>query len=256
MTIVARVTRGSHSSEQEVCEEQVSLESEKEKQSDLREVVCRKSDETVRCVDKQDIALEKRMVQWRKAWWIRFDDGPNLRTAKHRRRAVRAATRAVDETWQCEEARRRTTQRSLDGCAAEEAPNGVNDEKSYFTKEDVLSVRNLMKKEVSEAVRRRVLRLKSQQLRTMPRSAEQASTQTRTHEISVLITAVNEMTFAQRGLATEVKMLQSGMAQAGKTHWSSWFTGEWTEQVRQGWRSPTASTGRLVAFFFTRENIF
>ena len=67
MTNVARVTRGT-SSDQEVCEEQVSLESEKEKQGDLREVVCRKSDKTDRCVDKQDIALKKRMVWWRKAW--------------------------------------------------------------------------------------------------------------------------------------------------------------------------------------------
>ena len=94
----------------------------------------------------------------------------------------------------------------------------MNDEKSYFTREDMLSVRNLEKKEVSEAVRRQVSRLKSQQLRGTPRSAVQASTQTRTDEISELITAVKEVTFAQGDLAAEVKMLLSGMAQAGRTH--------------------------------------
>ena len=93
----------------------------------------------------------------------------------------------------------------------------------------MLSVRNLVKKEVSEAVRPQVLRLKSQQLRTMQRSAKQASTQTRTDDISVMITAVKEMTFAQGDLAAEVKMLQSGMAQAGKTHRCNWVTGDWTE---------------------------
>ena len=42
--------------------------------------------------------VSRRHTVWRrKAWWIRIDDGPNLRTTKERRRAWRAATRAADE---------------------------------------------------------------------------------------------------------------------------------------------------------------
>ena len=39
----------------------------------------------------------RRKEWWRKAWWIRTDHGPNLRTAKDRRRVWRAATRAAEE---------------------------------------------------------------------------------------------------------------------------------------------------------------
>ena len=131
------------SSEQEVCEQLACQEFEKEKQGDLQEVVHRKSDATQRCADKQEIALKMRMVWWRKAWWVRVENGPNLRTASKRRLAVRAATRVLEETRRCDES-----------CAAGEAavPQGC-DATSYVTKEDLLLVRSLMKKEMADEVR-------------------------------------------------------------------------------------------------------
>ena len=120
-------------------------------------------------------------------------------------------------------------------------------------KKKMLSVRNLVKKEVSEAVRPQVLRLKSQQLRTMQRSAKQASTQTRTDDISVMITAVKEMTFAQGDLAAEVKMLRSGMAQAGKTHRCNWVTGGLSRSDRAG-EAQQQAQGDLSLFFYKRKS--
>ena len=38
------------------------------------------------------------MTWWRRAWWIRANNGPHLRTARGRRRTWCAATRAVQET--------------------------------------------------------------------------------------------------------------------------------------------------------------
>ena len=40
---------------------------------------------------------DRHMTWWRNAWWIRMDSGPHLRTARDRRRAWRAATRAARE---------------------------------------------------------------------------------------------------------------------------------------------------------------
>ena len=37
------------------------------------------------------------MTWWRKAWWVRMDSGPHLRTARDRRKVWRAATRAAQE---------------------------------------------------------------------------------------------------------------------------------------------------------------
>ena len=54
---------------------------------------------------------KKRLVCWRKAWCIWVEDGPHLRTARRRRCAVRAATRAAEEI-----------SRSDESSAAEEAP--------------------------------------------------------------------------------------------------------------------------------------
>ena len=67
---------------------------------------------TERCVDKQDVALQKRVVWRRKAWWIRVEDGPDLPTARKRRRAVPAATRALEETSRRDESSAARKQRS------------------------------------------------------------------------------------------------------------------------------------------------
>ena len=40
---------------------------------------------------------------WRNAWWVRVDNGPHLRTARGRRRAWRAATRAAREARETEQ---------------------------------------------------------------------------------------------------------------------------------------------------------
>ena len=72
---------------------------------------------------------------WSRAWWIRVEDGPNLRTAKERRRAWRAATRAAEgihsEEW-TEEVQRRS-----------------HDETSCWSK-DLLKTRIFLKEDVSE----------------------------------------------------------------------------------------------------------
>ena len=77
----------------------------------------------------------RRTVWWSGAWWIRMEDGPNLRTAKERRRAWRAATRAAkeirSEEW-TEEVQRRS-----------------HDETSCWSK-DLLKTRIFLKEEVSE----------------------------------------------------------------------------------------------------------
>ena len=49
----------------------------------------------------------RHMTWWQKSWWVRIDNGPHLRTARGRRQAWRAATRAaremcVTEETQCE----------------------------------------------------------------------------------------------------------------------------------------------------------
>ena len=77
----------------------------------------------------------RRTMWWSRAWWIRVEDGPNLRTAKERRRAWRAATRAAEgihsEEW-TEEVQRRS-----------------HDETSCWSK-DLLKTRIFLKEDVSE----------------------------------------------------------------------------------------------------------
>ena len=67
---------------------------------------------TERCVDKQYVALQKRVVWWRKAWRIGVEDGPDLPTTGKRRRAVPAATRALEETGRRDESSAARKQRS------------------------------------------------------------------------------------------------------------------------------------------------
>ena len=45
-------------------------------------------DESVSCEGDREHALKKRNVQWRRAWWIRVEDGPDPDRAKKRCRAV------------------------------------------------------------------------------------------------------------------------------------------------------------------------
>ena len=69
--------------------------------------------------------------------WIRLDDGPNLRTAKDRRRAWRAATGAAEEIrllWEW----------------TEEVQRHSNDEVSCWSKENLLKTRIRLKEEVSK----------------------------------------------------------------------------------------------------------
>ena len=48
----------------------------------------------------------RHMTWWQKSWWVRIDNGPHLRTARGRRQAWRAATRAArggaTQETQCE----------------------------------------------------------------------------------------------------------------------------------------------------------
>ena len=39
----------------------------------------------------------RHMTWWRKAWWIRIDDGSSMRSARGRRRVWRAARRAAEQ---------------------------------------------------------------------------------------------------------------------------------------------------------------
>ena len=45
----------------------------------------------------------RHMTWWQKSWWVRIDNGPHLRTARGRRHAWRAATRAAREMRDREE---------------------------------------------------------------------------------------------------------------------------------------------------------
>ena len=82
--------------------------------------------------DKVDTTPNNHMVWWRKDWWIRVEDGQDLRTAKKRCCAVRAATRGAEEA------------------ALSKARVTVSDVESRLTKEDLPRVRGLAKKEISD----------------------------------------------------------------------------------------------------------
>ena len=58
--------------------------------------------------EKKRILCKKRATcridtWWQKSWWVRIDNGPHLRTARGRRQAWRAATRAAREMRDREE---------------------------------------------------------------------------------------------------------------------------------------------------------
>ena len=42
-------------------------------------------------------ASNRHMTWWKRAWWIRFDDGSSMRSARGRRRVWRAARRAAEQ---------------------------------------------------------------------------------------------------------------------------------------------------------------
>ena len=46
---------------------------------------------------EDDDVPSRNSVWWRESWLIRIEDGPLLQTARERRKAWRAATRAVEE---------------------------------------------------------------------------------------------------------------------------------------------------------------
>ena len=47
--------------------------------------------------------VSNRHMAWWRAWWVRVDNGPHLRTARGHRRAWRAATRAAREARETEQ---------------------------------------------------------------------------------------------------------------------------------------------------------
>ena len=52
--------------------------------------------------EENDVS-NRHMTWWRKAWWVRMDNDPHLRTARGRRRVWRAATRAAREARETEQ---------------------------------------------------------------------------------------------------------------------------------------------------------
>ena len=57
---------------------------EEKREGESRNQICEDSD-----------VSNRHMTWWRKAWWIRIDDGSNMRSARGRRRVWRAARRAA-----------------------------------------------------------------------------------------------------------------------------------------------------------------
>ena len=59
--------------------------------------------EDANSVHEESHASNRHMTWWRNAWCVRMDNGPHLRTARGRRRAWRAATRAAREAHETEQ---------------------------------------------------------------------------------------------------------------------------------------------------------
>ena len=76
------------------------------------------------------------MVWWRRAWGVRLDDGPNLRTAKVRRSVWRAATKAAEEI--------------RDGNWTDEVQDTSNNDKSCLTRKDLPTIWTVLTEEVSD----------------------------------------------------------------------------------------------------------
>ena len=89
-----------------------------EEREEEREVEAQEGHEEVKEVTTQEKCVEakkenstheendvsnRHMTWWRNAWWVRMDNGPHLRTARGRRRAWRAATRAAREARETEQ---------------------------------------------------------------------------------------------------------------------------------------------------------
>ena len=58
-------------------------------------------------VHEEDDVSNRHMTWWRKAWWNHVDNGPHLRTARGRRQAWRAVTRAARETRETQQTEER-----------------------------------------------------------------------------------------------------------------------------------------------------
>ena len=67
-----------------------------------REACVEGKKEETNSMNEEDDVSNRHMTWWRKAWWIRMDNGSHLRTARGRRRTWRAATRAVQEAHDAE----------------------------------------------------------------------------------------------------------------------------------------------------------
>ena len=62
--------------------------------------------EDANSVHDESHVSNRHMTWWQRSWWVRIENGPHLRTARGRRRAWRAATRAAREMRVSEEAQR------------------------------------------------------------------------------------------------------------------------------------------------------
>ena len=87
-------------------EQESEVEAQEEREQESEEVRSRTQEECVEekregesrnqiCEDS-DVS-NRHMTWWRKAWWIRIDDGSSMRSARGRRRVWRAARRAAEQ---------------------------------------------------------------------------------------------------------------------------------------------------------------
>ena len=74
----------------------------KEKEQHEKGSVEEKGEGTNSMREKNHVS-NRHMTWWQKSWWARMDNGPHLRTARGRRQAWRAATRAAREMRVTEE---------------------------------------------------------------------------------------------------------------------------------------------------------
>ena len=75
--------------------------------------------------EESDVS-NRHMTWWRIAWWVRVDNGHHLRTARGRRRAWRAATRAAREARETEQVAGREREKCERGTTGRKESNTLH----------------------------------------------------------------------------------------------------------------------------------
>ena len=88
---------------------------------------CVEEQKETNSMHEENHVSNRHMTWWQRSWWVRLDNGSHLRTARGRRRAWRAATRAARDTCDTER--------------TEEVQKSANSGGEWFSREELLSAR-------------------------------------------------------------------------------------------------------------------